>query len=328
MMPTVGVAGAGYWGKNLIRVCAEMGVLESVSDPDPGARRRVADSYPGVEVIDSFESMLRTRIDAVVIAAPASRHATMALDAFSAGKHVFVEKPLALTVEDAKSVVRAAERTSRTLCVGHLLLYHPGVQALLGAIRSGAIGNVRHVRSRRLSFGKLRAEEDVVWSFAPHDVALLLAIFDRRPRHVHSSISAFVRPDIGDFAYAAFDFDDGRSAHVEVSWLDPNRSSRVDVFGERGVLSFCDNSTSSTLTLAECGDRATESGGRELWRGPVRDIEFEEAEPLRIEIEAFLRATVTGESLPTGGENGLRVVEILSQLSPRAIHRRELESVS
>jgi predicted dehydrogenase len=326
-LPRLAIAGAGYWGSNLIRVCAEMGVLESVCEPDASTRARVAQTYPELALDETFEAALARDIDAVVIATPASTHARMALRAIARGKHVFVEKPLALSAEDASEVVSAAERESRVLCVGHLVLYHPGVQAMRDAIRAGAIGAVRHVRSRRLSFGKLRSEEDVVWSFAPHDVALMLSIFDAMPLAARSSVSSFIRPGVGDFAYADLEFDEGRSGHVEVSWLDPGKSSRLDVFGESGVLTFNDARDGAVLTLEECGDRIGAFGSPELWRGERHAIAIPGIEPLRKELEDFVDAVGSGGRPLSDGEIGLRVVRVLSMLSPN-IMRNVKEEVA
>ncbi len=189
-----------------------------------------------------------------------------------AGKHVFVEKPLALGVEDAQRVVDAAEAAGVTLFVGHVLLYHPAVRQLIDCACAGKIGRVRHLRSRRLSWGRLRAQENVWWSFAPHDCALMIEIMQDAPVNATGWLSAYVRPGFGDFAYADFAFADGRSAHIEVSWLDPDKSSRIDVFGSEGTLTFIDSREGGTLTLTPCGDRLNARGEPELWRGETLQI--------------------------------------------------------
>ncbi len=240
-MPRLGVIGAGYWGANLIRNCAQLGVLAAVCDTDLHALSSVRSAYHGTLLFCDLDAMLEhAKLDAVVIAAPAPVHAKLALRAIEAGKHVFVEKPLALCVEDAERVVNAAQQAGLTLFVGHVLLYHPAVRAMLEAVNEGRIGRVRHLRSRRLSWGRLRAHENVWWSFAPHDCALMIEIMKDAPASVSGHLSGYVQPDLGDFAYADFAFADGRSAHIEVSWLDPDKSSRIDVFGSEGTLRFID----------------------------------------------------------------------------------------
>src|SRR5579872_231395 len=164
----IGVVGAGYWGPNLIRNCAELGVLHSVCDIDPETLTALGTLYPHVKLFREFDQFLDGGLDAVVIAAPAQLHAPMAMRSIAAGKHVFVEKPLALDVATGQHICEAAEKAKLQLFVGHLLLYHPGIKKMRSLLSEQVIGEVWHVRSRRLSFGKLRAHEDVWWSFAPH----------------------------------------------------------------------------------------------------------------------------------------------------------------
>ncbi len=319
----VGVIGAGYWGRNLIRVAHELDVLDSVFDTDEAALTRIAQEYPDVGLELDLRALLDRQIDAVLIAAPAPLHAELALEGVASGKHVFVEKPLAMNPDDAATVVRAAGAGGRTLFVGHLLLYHPAVQRMIGLIREGAIGELRHVRSRRLSWGRLRAEENVWWSFAPHDIALILEIFEETPHAVHGSTTAFVRPGIADFAYADLAFSGGRSAHVEVSWIDPDRSSRLDVFGSKGVLRLCDERDGATLTLTRCGDER-DASGVQLWREDEQRIDFTPAEPLKTELRAFVDAVRGGTRPLTDGDEGLSVVRVLAMLED-CNYRRSLE---
>ncbi len=311
----VGVIGAGYWGANLVRVCAELGILESVCDANEAAIAKVAEQYPEVGLEFDLASLLERDIDAVVIAAPAPLHAELALEAIAAGKHVFVEKPLAMSADDGATVVRAARAGGRTLFVGHLLLYHPAVRRMLTLIAEGAIGEVRHVRSRRLSWGRLRAQENVWWSFAPHDIALTLEIFGGAPESVKGATSAFVRPQIADFAYADLIFTGGRSAHIEVSWLDPDKTARLDVFGSTGVLRLTDSRAGAQLTLTPCGERHGDRDHIELWREDARDIPFGTSEPLAAEMQAFVDAVTDGTRPLTDGEEGLRVVQVLTMLA-------------
>lgn len=311
--------GAGYWGANLVRNCAQLGVLAAVCDADLRALETVRSKYDNVALFCDFETMLRNaKINAVVLASPAAMHAGMALRAIEARKHVFVEKPLALTVEDAQSVVDAAAAAGLVLCVGHVLLYHPAVRTMLRLIRAGKIGDVRHLRSRRLSWGKLRAHENVWWSFAPHDCALMLEVFGRFPTGVTSSTSAFIQNGIADFAYADFRFDAGASAHVEVSWSDPDKSSRVDVFGSTGVLTLTDSREGAALRFTPCGAKPDAYGRPELWKANAESIDVPSGEPLRFELEAFIHALRGGRLPPTDGHEGLAVVRALSMIEKAA----------
>jgi UDP-2-acetamido-3-amino-2,3-dideoxy-glucuronate N-acetyltransferase len=266
-------------------------------------------------VFCDFESMLSlAKIDAVAIAAPAQMHAQLALRAIEAGLDVFVEKPLALGVADAQRVVDAAREAGRKLVVGHVLLYHPAVRTMLKMIGEGRIGQVRHLRSRRLSWGRLRSYEDVWWSFAPHDVAVMLEVFGEEPSAVSCDASAFIRPHIADVTYADFRFSTGRSAHIEVAWIDPDKGMRLDVFGSTGVLTFSENAEGSKLVLTPCGDRLNARGDAELYREPVRAIDVPEGEPLQIELEAFCRTVRGGRLPPTHGDEALAVVRTVAMI--------------
>lgn len=310
----VGVIGAGRWGANIVRTCAELGVLESVCEANEAALAPLAEQYPEIGLELEVHSLLERDIDAVAIAAPAALHAELALEAIDAGKHVFVEKPLSMTADEAALVLRAARAKDVTLFVGHVLLYHPAVQRSLELIREGAIGVVRHVRSRRLSWGTLRSNENVWWSFAPHDVALALEIFGEMPLQASGVEHAFVQPNIADFAYADLTFTSRRSAHIEVSWLDPDKTSRLDIFGSTGVLTLIDSRAGATLTLTPCGDRTDAQGKPSLWREEPRPVDFTPVPPLTAELRAFVHDATHGIRPLTDGENGLRVVQVLSML--------------
>lgn len=326
-MTKIGVVGAGRWGRNVVRTCEKLGVLDSVCEANEAALSAVAMDYPHVNLEFDIGSLLERDIDAVAIAAPPVVHAELALRAIAAGKHVFVEKPLAMTVDDAAAVVHAARAQQVTLFVGHVLLYHPAVQRMLGLVREGAIGEVRHVRSRRLSWGTLRSNENVWWSFAPHDVALMLEVFGEAPLAVTGASSAFVQAQIADFAYADLTFTRRRSAHIETSWLDPDKSSRLDVFGETGVLRLIDSREGASLTLTPCGTRYDDFDRPQLWRDEPRAVAFTPAEPLAAEIRAFIDAVENSTHPITDGENGLAVVKVLSMLGARG-KRRNLEEMT
>jgi UDP-2-acetamido-3-amino-2,3-dideoxy-glucuronate N-acetyltransferase len=313
--PRIGVAGAGKWGMNIVRVCAKLGVLTAVCDADLHPLEEVRARYDGTKVFCDYRTMLSlAKIDAVAIASPAQHHAEMALQAIESGFDVFVEKPLALEVADAQRVVDAANANGRKLVVGHVLLYHPAVRTMLKMIADGAIGAVRHFRSRRLSWGRLRSYEDVWWSFAPHDVAVMLEVLGEEPSSVTCASGAYVRPHIADLTYADFRFSLGRTGHIEVAWIDPEKGSRIDVFGSTGVLTFRDGSAGAQLMLTPCGDRLGARGEPELYREEARAIEVSPGEPLSIEIEAFCRTVRGGRIPPTHGEEALAVVRTVAML--------------
>ena len=310
----LGVIGAGVWGANVIRTCAELGALAAVCDSDFGRLREMRERYPGVEGFANAETMIaRADIHGLIVASPAQAHASLALMAISGGKDVLVEKPLALNVLDAQRVVRAARQRDRKLMVGHVLLYHPGIRRMLQAIEDGEIGDVRFVRCRRLNWGRLRAHENVWWSFAPHDVAVMLEVMGEEPLSASCAAGSYITPGIADVVYAHYTFADGRAAHVEVSWLNPERVSQIDVFGTSGVLTFNDGRAGASLTLTPCGSRDS-AAGKALWRDDPQAIVVPEGEPLALELQSFCRAIRGDETPLTDGEEGLAVVRALAML--------------
>jgi len=314
----IGVVGAGYWGPNLIRNCAELGVLDSVCDIDDEALEATRLAYPSISTVGRFSELLARRIDAVVIAAPAQYHARMCLEALDAGKHVFVEKPLALTVAEGRRIAEIADSKGLIVFVGHLLLYHPAVKKLRSLIAEGVIGDVWHVRSRRLSLGRLRVHENVWWSFAPHDVALVLAIMDHEPTHVTAAQTARQTGNLADVAYADFTFPFGRSAHIEVCWLDPEKSARLDVFGSSGVVTLNDSRAGSVLTVRPLTVKSDQAGKLTVRRGEELNIHVDEVEPLKAEINAFVEAVVIRKPAETDAWQGVRVLQALAMAEDSA----------
>ena len=319
----IGVVGAGYWGPNLIRHCARLGYLDSVCDIDEGALESVRLRHPSVATTTQFHTLLARPINAVVIAAPAQLHARMCLEAVAAGKHVFVEKPLALDVEEGTRIADAAEAAGLVVFVGHLLLYHPAVKKLQSLIAEGVIGDVWHVRSRRLSLGKLRSHENVWWSFAPHDVAVVLAIMGEGPIGVAAAQTHARDAAISDLAYADFEFSRGRSAHIEVCWLDPEKSARLDVFGTTGVMTLTDSRNGSSLTVKPVAISSDQHGRPVATRGEEINIAFGDGEPLEAEILAFIDSIATGKLAETNARRGVAVIEALAMADAAARKRAE-----
>jgi|ERR1700694_2595273 len=315
----IGVVGAGYWGPNLIRNCAELGVLHSVCDINSEALQSIGSSYPSAKLFSDFEQFLASDANAVVIAAPAQLHAPMALQAIAAHKHVFVEKPLALDVATGELVCQAAEKAKVQLFVGHVLLYHAAIKKMRSLLAEQVIGEVWHLRSRRLSLGKLRDHEDVWWSFAPHDVAVMLAVMGEEPQAVGSARSSTGESRVADAAYADFRFSRGRSAHIEVCWLDPNKSARLDIFGSKGLLTLEDSRTGSSLTLTPCGK--DDASSQKTWKQPPVAIDVVQHEPLHAEIAAFLDSVTSGRPAETDGREGVAVLKALAMADRAAFSK-------
>ncbi len=324
-LPGVAVAGCGYWGKNLVRNFSELGALAAVCDPHEAGRRLAAEIAPGVEVSDSFDAALA--YPAIAIATPAETHYELALRALEAGRDVFVEKPLALTYEEGAELVRLARDRQCILMVGHVLEYHPAIVRLRQLVDDGELGRVHYVYSHRLSLGKVRREENILWSFAPHDIAVILRLAGALPERVTATGGSYLQPGIADVTVTSLKFADGRRAHIHVSWLHPFKEQRLVVVGSRKMASFDD--VGKRLVLYD--QRVELDSGTPL---PIRHagdtMPFADDEPLRNECQAFLDAVTSRRPPLTDGESGLRVLEVLeaAQLSlarqgvPMALARR------
>lgn len=309
-IPGVAQVGCGYWGKNLARNFFELGALRAIVDPDPATARREAGRL-GVSTLTLEAALADPLISGLAIAAPAEQHAELALRAFAAGKHVFVEKPIALSIADAEAMHDAAEKAGRCLMIGHLLRYHPAFEALLDLVHNGELGRLRYAYSNRLSLGKFRTEENALWSFAPHDVSMLLALFGSDPVSVMGGGGAFVTAGVEDEYRLDMTFSGGGRAHVFVSWLHPFKEHRLVVVGDQAMAVFEDSqSGADKLRLyrhkVELGGRAPEPTKAEAERIP-----FAATEPLKNECEHFL-ACCAGQIRPrTDAAEAIAVLKVL-----------------
>ena len=231
MIPQVAVVGCGYWGKNLVRNFRELGALRMVCDAAEAGRKLAVEMAPHAKVVADVDEVLNALVEGVVIATPAETHYKLARQALLAGKDVLVEKPLALTYEQGVELVKLAKRQGRILMVGHVLEYHPGIVRLLELVRSGELGKVRYIYSNRLSLGKVRREENILWSFAPHDIAIILRLMGQMPFQVVACGGSYVQPNIADVTVTNLLFDNGVRAHIFVSWLHPFKEQRLVVIG-------------------------------------------------------------------------------------------------
>ncbi len=308
------VVGCGYWGRNLVRNFAELGALAAICDPDNAAAGPLSTKY-GAPVKDLSAVLTDGAIGAVAIAAPAVQHAALAERAINAGKHVFVEKPLALTVPEAERLCELAERHDRRLMVGHLLQYHPAFTALRRLVGEGALGRLQYVYSNRLNLGKVRREEDILWSFAPHDLSMILSLVGQEPSEVTASGGCYLHKTIADVTTTHLVFPGGEQAHVFVSWLHPFKEQKLVVIGDRAMAVFDDGQ--------EWGEKLLVYPHRIEWREslpvPLRAeasaVPLEEGEPLRLECRHFLDCVATGARPRTDGQEGVRVLRILARAS-------------
>lgn len=317
--PKVAVVGCGYWGRNLVRVFSEIGALHAICDSDPAKVAELASAY-GVAGTEYFEEVLAMReVQAVVIAAPGAQHFSLAKQALLAGKDVFVEKPLALRVEDGEELVGLARRQSRILMVGHLLHYHPAIVALRGMIEAGELGRIEYISSSRLNLGKLRTEEDILWSFAPHDISAIVHLLEEDPASVAAQGASYLNHPISDVTLTILSFHSGVKAHIFVSWLHPFKEQKLVIVGSRKMAVFDDTQSETKLVLypheISWINRVPVARKRE---GEVVALCAEE--PLKAECRHFIEC-VRGRTRPnTDGENGLRVLKIL-HLASESIRR-------
>lgn len=305
---SVAVIGCGYWGKNLVRNFNQLGALALVCDETPAGRAKATELAPDVPVVAQVAQALDTEIRAVVIATPAETHYDLAWQALIAGKDVFVEKPLALTYQQGADLVELAERQGRILMVGHVLEYHPAIGRLLELVQAGDLGRIRYIYSNRLSLGKIRREENILWSFAPHDIAVILRLMGNMPFEVTACGGTYIQPNIADVTVTNLLFDNGVRAHIFVSWMHPFKEQRLVVIGSRKMASFDD--VAKRLVLYD--QRVEWQEGEPV---PIKkdgqEIDYPDDEPLRRECQAFLDAVSSRVAPVTDGQSGLRVLRVL-----------------
>src|SRR5690348_13659300 len=287
-MMKIAVIGAGYWGVNLIRVFHRLGALDRVCDSHSARLQQLAAKYPGVVLESSFEAILNNPgVDAVVIATPAETHYEIAKQALEAGKDVFVEKPLALHCDHAESLSGLADRKRRILMVGHLLEFHPAITRLQELIEAGELGRLEYIYSNRLNLGKVRREENALWSFAPHDISVILLLLKQLPIQVTATGGTYLQPNIADVTVSTMLFDRGVRAHLFVSWLHPYKEQKLVVVGERGMAVFDDVRKTEKLQVY---DKKIDlvNGQFVVERPTAKTVEFPAEEPLSLECRHFL----------------------------------------
>jgi predicted dehydrogenase len=306
--PSIAVIGCGYWGKNLVRNFDRLGALRVCCDSTAQGRSTAAEIAPQSKVVANPAEALEANVAGVVISTPAETHYELTRAALLAGKDVFVEKPLALTYEQGAALVRLAEESGRILMVGHVLEYHPAIVRLLELVRTGALGKVRYISSNRLNLGKVRREENILWSFAPHDIAIILRLMDAMPFQVSAHGGSYVQPNIADVTITHMLFDNGVRAHIYVSWLHPFKEQRLVVIGSKKMASFDD----VTKQLVLYDQRVEVREGEPVpIKGEGEHVEFDADEPLLLECRAFLNAIETRRAPATDGASGLRVLQVL-----------------
>jgi len=328
------VVGCGHWGKNLLRNFHATGCLFGLFDSLPERRGVFAAQYPGIRDYAGYQEVLQdSEVDAVALATPAEEHAPMAIAALEAGKDVFVEKPMALTPEAGEEILETARQTRHIVMVGHLLLYHPAIMTIQQLLASGELGRLEYIYSNRLSMGKIRTEENALWSFAPHDISVILRLTGGLPMQVSATGGAYLQPNIADVTVSDLLFDYGTRAHIFVSWLHPYKEQRLVVIGSKKMVVFEETRPSEKLLLYDKQIARNESGFDVTQSKPV-SVPYGAEEPLRLECEHFTDCVRTRRQPRTPAEDGLRVLQVLQacqrslqlngelvQMNPRAFQR-------
>ncbi len=307
----IAVIGCGYWGKNLVRNYFELGVLHTVCDSDTDKLNQIKNIYPSVQITSSLSEVLNSKeIDAIVIATPAETHYQLAKEVILSGKDVFVEKPLSLTVKEGVELVELAEKGNRILLVGHLLEYHPAILKLKELIDKGELGRINYIYSNRLNLGRIRREENILWSFAPHDISVMLLLLNEMPVSVSAHGGNYLHRDIADVTVSNLEFASGVRGHIFVSWLHPYKEQKLIVVGDKKMAVFDDVAEKDKLLLynhkIEWIERIPVHRKEE-----AETVNFVLYEPLKEECKHFIQCVKTREKPKTDGYNGIKVLKVL-----------------
>lgn len=309
-VPQVVVAGCGRWGRNLVRAFHDLGALRAVVDVDAAAAGAMSSQY-GAEAVDLDTALADPDVDAAVVAVPAAQHVAVARRALEAGKDVLVEKPMALRLADAEDLCVLADKGGRILMVGHVVQYHPAYLALQELVRAGRLGAVRYLYAHRLNLGRIRRQEDTLWSFAPHDVSMILGLMGTEPVSVSAEGAAFLVDGIADVTTTHLRFAGGQRAHVFVSWLHPFREQKLVVVGDAAMAVFDDGEPWRSKLRVYPHAVEVRDGVAVAVKADAEPVPVEPAEPLRAECRHFLDCVATRAAPRTDGAEGLAVLRVL-----------------
>ena len=313
-MIRVGCIGCGQWGTNLLRVWQETpgACVAAICRKDPSRLRELDGQYEEAKrCVDVGELLSDNATDVVSIATPPSTHCELARQALLAGKHVFVEKPMCLNVEDARALAKLAEAEGRVLMVGHLMEHHGPVQAIKQLVDEGAVGPLRHLHFQRLKLGRVRREENVLWSFAPHDFSIASYLLQTVARSIHAVGRAYIQPRVEDIVFVDALYDDGISVHVHVSWLHPQTVRQAVIVGADGMIVWDDMARTDKVRLA----RKSVDTDLNNVDGEVVAVSHKETQPLQVECANFIECVSTDTRPVNDGWDGVRVVQMLTAAS-------------
>jgi len=314
----VACVGAGYWGKNLVRVFEGLpeAELKVICDQTEAVRKSMSAQYGQVAVTAEYEEVLGDEaVEAVVLAVPAVDHFATARSALERGKHVYVEKPMTLAASEAEELVKLADQQGKTLMVGHLLVYHPAVDLLKGLVEQDELGDLFYLYTQRVNLGIVRKDENALWSLAPHDISIILHLLGQEPDTVSARGECYLQEGIEDVVFANLHFADGKMAEVQVSWLDPHKVRKLTLVGTQKMAVFDDVESAEKVRIY---DKAAEKEGYDSY-GEAITLRFGDvviphlhmAEPLKLECQHFLECVREGKRPRSDGQQGLSVVRVL-----------------
>jgi predicted dehydrogenase len=320
MPVSIGQIGLGAWGRNLLRTFYNIpeAKFKLGCDVDTGQLSKISAAFPGVSWTKDYSELVSDPgIDAVVIATPPADHFKLASRALEAGKHVFVEKPLVLNVEDGKKLIELAQKNDRILMVGHIMEYHPASLKLKEYISIGKLGRVYYLYSSRVNLGKVRDIENSLWSFAPHDISMIMFLLGKMPIGVTSTGASYLQKNIEDVTFLTLHFDDKTMAHIHVSWLDPHKERKLTVVGSKMMAVFDDTESTEKIKLYDKGvdtklDYNTYGEYLSLRAGDILIPKIESTEPLMAECSHFIECVMNKTRPTSDGEDGLRVLTVLT----------------
>jgi predicted dehydrogenase len=319
-MVKLGQIGVGVWGQNLLRSFSSLKdcSVKVCCDKNRVALERIKHNYGNrIRLTDDFGSLLKEPdLDAVIVTTLPATHAHFAIKALNKGKHVFVEKPLALKVEDAKDMIKAAKKNKKVLMIGHLLLYHPAINKLKSYIKEGLLGNIQYLYSTRVNLGQVRYEENALWSLTPHDISVAMYLLGKKPHKVQATGRSYIRKGIQDVVFVTLDFNNDIIAHIHASWLDPHKMRKFTVVGSKKMAVFDDMESAEKIRIYDKGfDWQKNSGTYEtfltLREGDIHIPRIDMVEPLKLECQHFIDCIHNNHQPLSNGENGLDVLRVL-----------------
>nr|MBC8465922.1 Gfo/Idh/MocA family oxidoreductase [bacterium] len=322
-MRNIGVVGGGKWGHNHIKTFNQLDALVAVVEIDAKQRLEIKKTYPDIVVYDNVTQIINdNNVIGVTVATPAETHFNITRMLLEGGKHVLVEKPITLFSSEAEELTRLAAKKNCTLMVGHLMLFHPAIIKIKEMITNGVLGDLQYIYSNRLNLGTVRKEENVLWSFAPHDISIMNYLTESKPIEVDAKGSAFLRPGIQDTTLTHLTYPHNISAHIHVSWLHPFKEHRLVVIGDKNMIVFEDSKKEHKLLLYPKGIDWID-GNPVKREGDYEDLEFEGDQPLTAECKHFIECIETGKRPLTDGENGIDVLRVL-EMAQESMSREKI----